>query len=348
MPLGERNVLQRCLDLFALAGIDQVYTVLGHRREELLPIVRSAGAVPVVNSDYDRGMFSSVQAGAVALSEDTDAFFVLPVDVPLVRFSTLNFLRQAADAETEADAFIPVFDRYTGHPPLLRSSLRPAIAGHDGARGLRGVLDKCRTRRVSVPDQNILLDLDTPEQYSRAMDRLKSGGVPSSREAEILLDLECRDNPEVAAHCRAVARAADSLTEAVNIVSPGLLHVGLVHAGALLHDLAKGSPHHARAGAKRLRELGFPERLAGIVEVHADFDPRSDSEVTEEEVVYLADKYVRGTVIVPLRQRFDEKHEKFAGNPEARQAVLRRRRQAEKIRDRVKRAARQRPSEIIA
>ena len=39
----------------------------------------------VLNNKYNEGMFSSIKAGVEVLSKNTDAFFILPVDIPSVK-----------------------------------------------------------------------------------------------------------------------------------------------------------------------------------------------------------------------------------------------------------------------
>ena len=172
LPIGDQTVLEHCLDLFQgqEAGPIQALVVLGHRAEQLLPLVKQHGARPVLNPDPDQGMFSSVQAGAAALDASIQAFFVLPVDIPLVRPLTVSALLQAMSERHDPQAFIPSFAGRSGHPPLLRSSLIPAIMAYGGSRGLRGVLESAWVETVDVPDRHILVDIDTPEQYRQALD----------------------------------------------------------------------------------------------------------------------------------------------------------------------------------
>jgi len=92
LPIGHRTVLEHCLHLFSRleTGPCQTVVVLGHRAEDLRPVVSGLGAIPVHNPDFDLGMFSSVQVGSAALSPSVQAFFVLPVDIPLVRPLTIS------------------------------------------------------------------------------------------------------------------------------------------------------------------------------------------------------------------------------------------------------------------
>ncbi|WP_035105515.1 DVU_1551 family NTP transferase [Desulfohalovibrio reitneri] len=340
LPLGDATVLEHCLRLFqGLPGwpCDTV-AVLGHRADELAPLVREARARPVHNPDYKEGMFTSVQAGAAALDPEAEAFFVLPVDVPMVRPLTLTRLLWAMRERPEARAWLPAFAGRTGHPPLLRAELRAAIAAHDGRDGLRGVLEGVETAVAEVPDRLMLEDLDTPEQYERAKELWARRGIPTPGEAERLLDMERGADSEVAAHCRAVARVASALAQAVNSRSPGRIDEDLAVSGALLHDIAKGQPGHCAAGASRLAELGFSPRLCAVVAGHADHEPHKDAGVDETEVVYLADKLVRGTRVAPLDERFQAKRSAWAGDRRAVRAVDRRWDQARRIAGRVEAA----------
>jgi CTP:molybdopterin cytidylyltransferase MocA len=190
LPLGDKTVLEHCLHHFKARGLRDIVVVLGHRAEELSPLVKASGAKTVLNPDYDQGMFSSVQVGVASLPTSSQAFFVLPVDIPLVRYLTIDCLVQAFKRKNKADVIVPTFQNKTGHPPLIRDNLRTAILEHDGTQGLRGVLNKSKIANVEVPDRHILLDIDTPEQYQKAQMLWERYSLPSPEEAEILLKCE--------------------------------------------------------------------------------------------------------------------------------------------------------------
>ncbi len=159
--------------------------------------------------------------------------------------------------------------------------------------------------------------------------------MPTYSEVENTLNQECGKNSLTAMHCRAVARVAERISSAVNAVSSPPLDIDLVRVAALLHDIAKGQSNHAQAGAMRLKNLGFSETLGKAVAHHADFEPVPGSRITETEIVYLADKFVKGTDIVSLENRFEGKYDFFGDKPGGWEEVDRRRKQAEKIRTRI-------------
>ena len=73
----------------------------------------------------------------------------------------------------------------------------------------------------------------------------------------------------------------------------------------MLHDVARTETDHATEGAAILRREGYP-KVAKIIEQHHDLEVHHEKEnavemPTETEVVYLADKLIKGTKKVSLR-----------------------------------------------
>lgn len=81
------------------------------------------------------------------------------------------------------------------------------------------------------------------------------------------------------------------------------LNEKLIRSGSLMHDMAKGQPRHARAGAVWLTERGYAS-VAAVVGSHMLLDPEDDGRWNEKTVVFLADKLVQGSDRVTLKERF--------------------------------------------
>lgn len=323
--LGGLSLLARAAALFREAGVTRIVAVAGHRAPEVLAEAGRLGLQAVVNPGYERGMFTSIRAGLAALPPGLDGVFVLPVDIPLVRPQTVRRLL-ARFPDSPAEVLIPCFRGEPGHPPLLRAGLLPRVLAHGGDHGLRGALAGCATERVAVPDAGILLDVDTPADRDAAADRLARRGYPGPDEALALMELYDAGERGLG-HARGVARAALALGRAV---APALERAGkpldfaLLEAAALVHDIAKGQRRHEEAGGRLLEAEGFPE-AAAIVAAHRDIDPAGLEFPAERELVYLADKLVRGSQVLGLERRFQEKLDQFAGDAEACAAIARRR-----------------------
>jgi len=181
LPLGGKTVIARAVGCFMQAGVSRVMVVTGYRAGELDPAVRELGAATVFNPDFQRDMFSSVRAALKALDPRTAAFFILPVDIPLVRPATIRVLINAF--ETDKDRIIqPCYNGKRGHPPLIPAAFAPDILAWNGGDGLNGALKDIGAKRIEidVPDPGILFDLDTEEDYREALRKVKDIESPRS------------------------------------------------------------------------------------------------------------------------------------------------------------------------
>jgi uncharacterized protein len=131
----------------------------------------------------------------------------------------------------------------------------------------------------------------------------------------LLLNAGCR--PKVIAHCRAVCACATEYARRTPLAD-----AELVTEGALLHDIGRGSTHsigHAQRGADLLRQKGFPERLARIVECHTGAGLTADEctllglaprdcipQTIEEKIVTHADNLIAGSTRVTIDKEIAE------------------------------------------
>ena len=330
LPLGDTTVVERVVGLYRDAGVEDSCVVLGHRAEEVKAALGPHGVRSVVNWRFEEGMFSSIQAGVCALPEGCRGFFVHPVDVPLVRRSTVTALVEAFTAYGD-DICHPCFDGRRGHPPLVPAMLASEVLKWTGEGGLRGcwLAWDMLMRDVAVADQGILWDMDTEADYRRMLARLLSEDIPTVDECHALM-AQVNDVPGVVQqHCHAVAVVAVRLATALR--QAGLtLDLDLVRSAALVHDIAREMPDHALAGAKLLEDLDF-SRLAGLVRVHMDMAVGPDPSVDEAGVLYFADKLVVGHRLADLDERFERKLVKYGKDAAAIAAIEKRRDAAKRL-----------------
>jgi CTP:molybdopterin cytidylyltransferase MocA len=163
--IGRKSFVEHAIALFRTSGIEEIVTVVGHRAKVLLPVVQAAASRCVINAHYTNGMYSSIQTGLKALKHPGDAFFLLPVDIPLVRPATIRQLAAGFDQHRAPLVCYPLFQSQRGHPPLINSQLIDALRRHDGKGGLREFLRGYENQAISIPveDPFIRLDADTPQ-----------------------------------------------------------------------------------------------------------------------------------------------------------------------------------------
>jgi putative nucleotidyltransferase with HDIG domain len=321
LPLGRGTPLSLCIELFRANGVERVVVVTGNRAEDVAEAAQQAGAETVHNPSFEQGMFSSIRTGLAALDHSAEGFLILPADTPLVRPTTVARLIRAFN-ESDASILHPRFQGRRGHPPVIGREMVPPILAHDGSGGLRALLDANddRAQDLDVADSGVLMDLDHPQDYAAALLRV-GAAYPSEAECEQLWEIYAVPQ-RIRVHCRAVARVAEAVCDAVNNarLSGGHRDRGLVRGAALTHDIGKGTRDHEVVGAQRLLDHGF-DAAAPIVRDHFDLAFGEDAAITEREIVFLADKLVQQDAPVALEQRYAAALARFGHEPGAARAI---------------------------
>jgi molybdenum cofactor cytidylyltransferase len=177
LSIGEETITDHVISTFVENRVE-VILVVGWRKDELTGGIKNRNVKIVENPDYRQGMFSSIKAGLQHLNEGIKAFFVMPVDIPLVKSSTIKRLITLAK-ENPRKILYPVYGKLRGHPPLVPVDLVSAITHWDKNGGLNDVLsfyDKI-AMEVPVRDRNIHLDMDTPEDYRVLLKQFESRNI---------------------------------------------------------------------------------------------------------------------------------------------------------------------------
>ncbi|HPZ43716.1 MAG TPA: NTP transferase domain-containing protein [Bacillota bacterium] len=333
LKLGPYCAIEHAVRCFLQAGVCDVRVVAGYRAEEVAEVARTLGVTVICNPNFDLGMYSSVQAGVKSLEDDVEAFFILPVDYPLVDPATIKKLLDCR-RQVQHGIIYPVFNGKRGHPPLISTKYKDEIVSSACPGGLREILFRHEhdAFNLAVPDKAVLLDMDTPEDYQCLQSYLKRKSIPTLDECRQILR-EARVSEEVKEHCSMVAAIASKLAAWLNRAGAGL-NEDLILAGALLHDIARSEPDHPRAGARLLVAMGYPS-VAEVVGMHMDIEVDESHPISEAEVVFLADKMVEGKDIVSFKARFAAALQKYQNDLQACAAVTKRLIQAERIIDKI-------------
>ena len=330
IEIGGQTLVERVVNLFHAAGVHEVVTVTGHRSDELVSVLERTSCRVTINPDYQEGMFSSIQVGVRELRGRCDAFFVLPVDIPLVRPMTIRHLMERF-GDRSALVYHPAAGSRRGHPPLIDSSLTEELLAWQGTGGLKVFLENYADRSVDVPvaDAWIRRDVDTDEELTCLRRDFERYTIPTPEECGVMLDHYLKVPEEIRAHSLAVAGVAARLGGALNAAA-GHLDLDLLHASALLHDAFKGVKDHAGRGAAWLEGNGFPE-VAAIVAEHMDTVWKEGDGVDERALVYLADRIVEGERVVTLAERREAALLKYGADETVRRNITARFDTAERI-----------------
>lgn len=177
LPLEGVPVIQRMIEMLRRAGLERITAVTGYQRELLQPLLRDLQVMESYNPRFDEGMFTSIQQGlsdAKAALPQAEGYFLMPVDCPLIDETVLQQLM----LEWEPGNFhVPIYEGKKGHPLLVPAELVDEICSYDGPGGLKAITDRYwdRMRRIPVPAEGCLLDMDTPEGYEEIKNFLGVG-----------------------------------------------------------------------------------------------------------------------------------------------------------------------------
>jgi uncharacterized protein len=173
------------------------------------------------------------------------------------------------------------------------------------------------------------------EQTETASNSIRCQGADTpSRERCLELLQDYGTPPHVIRHCIAVEETALRIAKALN--DHGYeLDLCLLGSAALLHDIARVHENHAVIGAEIVEDLGFAG-IADLIRCHMTYstDP-SQNDITEKDILCLADRMVKENVYVGIEERMEYILAKFHDNPEARERITQRRDEIRHLSERI-------------
>jgi molybdenum cofactor cytidylyltransferase len=178
LPLGQTSVLEHVLEALVQAGIERTLVVVGPACPELVPVAERAGAYAHLLAEPTSDMRETIECGLRWLDEHfqpgpEDQLLLLPADHPTTVPQVIVQLQQAAADHPGHSIFIPSFKGKRGHPVLLKWKHVPAIRGLLSGLGINAFLrqQNTETLEIAVENEEILRDLDTPDEYRRLQHR---------------------------------------------------------------------------------------------------------------------------------------------------------------------------------
>ena len=173
LPWRDTTLLEYQLRSLLDAGVQHVVVVLGHDPDPIKPMVEAVdGASWALNPDYLQGKTTSLKTGVAALTDqEVSDVLLLNVDPPRSADTVRTLLERHLASSFRIT--IPTYGDRGGHPILIAAELLPELAEiEEESQGLKAVVRRHTeaTERFDVDDPTVLWDLNTPEQYQKALD----------------------------------------------------------------------------------------------------------------------------------------------------------------------------------
>lgn len=172
LPLGGEPLVRRAVRQVSAAGFDDVLVVLGSEHEATLAALEGLPVRHALNLDFASGMGSSFRTAVEHLLDSNAAMFAL-ADQPFV---TTREYRTVLDAYRQhASPIVSVrYGEVMAPPHLFEREFFPELA--QLAHGARSVLQRHLDRTLVLQfSPDLLVDIDTPDDYELARSRLSSG-----------------------------------------------------------------------------------------------------------------------------------------------------------------------------
>ena len=176
LPLGETTVLEHALSAVRSAGVTNILVVVAPDSEALAQLAEAAGANVLRLREDTPDMRATCTYGLAWIEEHfqpraEDGWLLLPADHPTVRPEVVHALLAAAQESIDKTITLPTFQGRRGHPTWLRWSHIDALRSLPPEQGLNTFIrmHAAETLELAWPSDEILRDLDTPEDYARLL-----------------------------------------------------------------------------------------------------------------------------------------------------------------------------------
>ena len=171
LPYQGRPFLEHLLEITTRPEIGARKVVLGPDADSIAKVIPLKANEIVINSDWEKGQLSSIQAGVRKLPAGTDGMLLFLIDHPLIS-STLVGELIAQFYKSKKPIVLPVYEGRRGHPVIFSASLYNELLRAPLEKGARAVVwaHPDEVDEVRTNEEGCVLNLNDPETLNRAMD----------------------------------------------------------------------------------------------------------------------------------------------------------------------------------
>lgn len=175
MPFGKTTLLGQVVEAAKGSELHEIIIVLGYKAEQIRKTLDPANTKIIMNKEYSKGQSTSLIKGLENVSSICDAAMFLLGDQPLVTADIINQLINAFKT-TSALITIPYCNAKRGNPVIIARPLFYRLKSLSADIGARDLFDEFKEfiLKVEIPDNAILVDIDTMDDYKKLSPALYS------------------------------------------------------------------------------------------------------------------------------------------------------------------------------
>jgi molybdenum cofactor cytidylyltransferase len=174
LPFDEnRTFYDKIIQTYQSAGCENIVLVVNRQGEKFLKmqgLISAKNNVSIVLNTYpERERFYSLQTGLKSLRNEMPVF-IQNIDNPFVKPELLWKIIE----KLRPESFVaPRYNAHGGHPVLFSPEIvRDLAATSDWSQNLRAFLQAYPKINCPVTDENILVNINSPEEYEKYFGKL--------------------------------------------------------------------------------------------------------------------------------------------------------------------------------
>lgn len=167
LPWGDKSLIEHQIQIRLQTGQD-VIVVLGGHTEKILPVIEKLPVIVFVNSEWTKGMGSSLVYGLKMLIEKftiIDGVLISLLDQPLVTAAHFGKMLSSFQPGYQQIIVSQSASGWKGVPALFDKYYFEELIKLNGKDGARKIIKKYLNNVKNIECGNLLEDIDTPDEY---------------------------------------------------------------------------------------------------------------------------------------------------------------------------------------
>ena len=163
----KKYLINHILKSLVKSKVNKIIIVLGYENKKIKKIaLKSKKIIFVVNSQYLKGISTSIKCGLKKISKKNIGFLIAHADMPLVSKTIFNALCSALKNKNE-EIFIPVYKKRIGNPLAFKYSMIKSLKRIKGDRGAKKLIrsNKSKIKLMKMKSKSILIDFDQLKDF---------------------------------------------------------------------------------------------------------------------------------------------------------------------------------------
>jgi len=163
----KKYLINHILKSLIKSKVNKIIVVLGHENRKIKKIsLKSKKITFVVNSQYLKGISTSIKSGLKKISKKNIGFLIVHADMPLVSKTILNTLCLGLKSKKKK-IFVPVYKKKFGNPLAFKYSMIKSLKKIKGVKGAKKLIrfNKSKVQLVKIKSKSILIDFDQLKDF---------------------------------------------------------------------------------------------------------------------------------------------------------------------------------------